>query len=192
MNQENQLIKKIRDGNADAFSALVKPYLATAYKTAYMVLRSREGAEDAVQNALEDAYLSIINQMDIRNFRAWFFRLVHNRSVDLYRKNARQPIIGLGENPEAELKLKSDSAQNLAIGRENKNEVMALIAQLEKDQRIPLLLYYFEDMSVKDISLALDENVNTVKTRLKRGRVKLGSLMKQNKNFLLEVNTHGI
>ena len=192
MSEEQKLINQIRAGNGEAFSSLVESLLSSAYRTAYLILGSRELAEDAVQIALEDCYISIMRDMEIRHFKAWFYRLVYTRSIDVYRKQKRQQFTDIEENPEAISKMKSESAQEMAVESETRQELLQLITHLKDEQRIPLLLFYFEDLSVKEISLILNENSNTVKTRLSRGRKKLGELMKKHKHFQMEVDSYGI
>lgn len=192
MNNEQIWMNRIRGGDQEAFSLLVEPFLSSAYKTAYLVLRSKELAEDAVQNALEDCYISIMRSKDIRNFKAWFYRLVYSRSIDVYRKYNRNSAADIEGNPEANVKMKSNSAQQEAIQKENRNEILRYIMNLTDDQRVPILLFYFEDMSVKEISLILNENTNTIKTRLSRGRKKLADLMQGNSKFRMEEKSYGI
>jgi RNA polymerase sigma-70 factor (ECF subfamily) len=190
--KDQELIKRIRSGDKEAFSLLVKDHLPAAYKTAYLILRSKEHAEDAMQNALEGVYISIIKHKEITNFKAWFYSIVYSRSIDLYRKNNRYLHTDLDDSKEAQMKMKMESAQQEAIHKENKNEMITHILNLKREQSVPIFLYYFEDMTIKDISLILDENVNTIKTRMKRGRQELVSLIKKSNYFLQEVKTNGI
>ncbi|PLT32806.1 RNA polymerase sigma factor [Bacillus sp. V5-8f] len=192
MKNDINLMNRIRLGDEKAFSQLVEEFLASAYKTAYLVLRSKEMAEDAVQTALEDCYISIMRNKEIRNFKAWFYRLVYLRSIDLYRKNSRQQAGNIDENPEALAALNSASAQQQAIQNENTKEMLGMITSLNEEQSVPMLLYYYEGFSVKEISLILNENTNTIKTRLSRGRKKLAEMMQKNSEYPLEVKTYGV
>lgn len=192
MSEEQKLINLIRAGNGEAFSLLVESLLSSAYRTAYLILGSRELAEDAVQIALEDCYLSIMRDVEIRNFKAWFYRLVYTRSIDVYRKQKRNQFTDIEDNPEAISKIKSESAQEKAVENETRQELLILITSLKEEHRVPILLFYFENFSVKEISLILNENNNTVKTRLARGRKKLGELIKKDSHFQLEEKSYGI
>ncbi|WP_423410422.1 RNA polymerase sigma factor [Heyndrickxia sp. MSNUG] len=192
MSEEQKLLNQIRAGDGDAFSRLVEHLLSSAYKTAYLILGSRDLAEDAVQIALEDCYLSIMRDVEIRHFKAWFYRLVYTRSIDVYRKQKRNQFTDLENNPEAVSKMMSESAHEKAVEKETRQEMLQLITYLKDEQRVPLLLYYFENLSVKEISMILNENSNTVKTRLSRGRKKLGELMKKQTHFQMEEKSYGI
>lgn len=192
MDKVKYLLNRIRLGDEEAFSLLVEELLPAAFKTAYLILHSKELAEDAVQIALEDCYISIMRNKDIRQFKAWFYRLVYSRSIDVYRKNARNHYSDIEENPEALEKMISESVQSQAVQNENKQELQSLIMSLPKEQSVPILLHYYEDLSIKEISLILNKKNNTIKTRLVRGRKKLAELMKKDNKYLLEVKTNGI
>ncbi|PLR95902.1 RNA polymerase sigma factor [Bacillus sp. T33-2] len=192
LKNEQELIQKIREGDKEAFSILVKHLLPSAYKTAFLILKSKEHAEDALQNALEGAYISIMKNKDLTNFKAWFYSIVYSRSIDIYRKNNRVSHIDFDANTEAQSKKISNSAQQVAIQKETKQEMLAYILKLKKEQSVPLFLHFYEDMSVKEISLILNENANTIKTRMKRGKQKLGEIMAESNSFLQEVKTNGI
>jgi RNA polymerase sigma-70 factor, ECF subfamily len=192
MNKEQELIGRISAGDHEAFSLLVTPLLSSAYKSAYLILRSKEHAEDALQIALEGAYVSIMKKKDITNFKAWFYTLVYSRSIDIYRKNNRLAYIDYDDNKEAQMKITSESAQQIAIHKESKSEMVRHLMKLKREQSLPLFLHYYEDMSVKDISLILNENINTVKARMKRGKRGLAQILKESKQFLQEVKVNGI
>ncbi|MCH1626901.1 RNA polymerase sigma factor [Ferdinandcohnia quinoae] len=192
MKKEQELIQRIREGDHEAFSLLVKDLLPTAYKTAFLILKSKEYAEDALQNALEGAYISIMKKKDMTNFRAWFYSIVYSRSIDIYRKNNRVVHIDFEENREAQSRIIYQSAQQTAIQKENKQEMLTHILRLKREQSLPLYLHFYEDMSLKEISLILNENINTVKTRMKRGKKKLSEIMVESDRFLQEVKSNGI
>jgi RNA polymerase sigma-70 factor, ECF subfamily len=192
LNIEQELMQKIREGDKEAFGLLVRNLLPSAYKTAFLILKSKEHAEDALQNALEGAYISIMKHKELTNFKAWFYSLIYSRSIDLYRKNNRVVHIDFDDSREAQSKKVYQSAQQDAIQNETKQEMLALILKLKKDQSLPLYLHYYEDLSLKEISLILNENINTIKTRIKRGRQQLTKMLGDSNNFFQEVKTHGI
>ncbi|KAA0546276.1 RNA polymerase sigma factor [Bacillus sp. BGMRC 2118] len=189
LNAEKVLLNRIRSGDHEAFSLLVEDFLLPAFRTAYVILRSKEYAEDAVQNALEDCYISIMKNKEIRNFRAWFYRVVYNRAIDIYRVNARKEEVNIDEHHEIVVDLQQTTILQL-IQNEDKSEMLDLINRLPMEQGIPLLLHYYEELSVKEVSLILNENINTIKTRLARGRKKLGVLFIESRNCEMKGELH--
>jgi RNA polymerase sigma-70 factor, ECF subfamily len=190
MNNDQELIIKIRSGDKEAFGLLVKSLLPTAFKTSFLILKSKEHAEDALQNALEGAYISIIKKKEIPNFRAWFFSLVYSRSIDIYRKINRHVHNDI-ENVEAQVSISDQSVQQVVIQKENKAEVIGHIMKLKREQSVPLYLHYYESLTIKEVSLILGENENTIKTRMKRGKQQLGQIMRQS-HILQEVKVNGL
>ncbi|WP_369901397.1 RNA polymerase sigma factor [Bacillus manliponensis] len=188
--KEQELLQRIRGGDKEAFRLLVKELLPAAYKTAYLILKSKEYAEDALQNALEGAYISIMKNKDMTNFKAWFFRLVYSRAIDIYRKNNRFVHMGIDDSYEAQIKITSQSAQQVAIKKENQNEMIAHIMKLKREESVPLFLHFYEGLTVKDIALILGENVNTIKSRMKRGKQKLAVIITESNRSLEEVMTN--
>jgi RNA polymerase sigma-70 factor, ECF subfamily len=192
LNNEQELMQQIREGDKEAFGHLVRNLLPSAYKTAFLILKSKEHAEDALQNALEGAYISIMKHKELTNFKAWFYSLIYSRSIDIYRKNNRVVHIDFDDSRQAQSKKVNQSAQEKAIQNETKQEMLAHILKLKKDQSLPLYLHYYEDLSLKEISLILNENINTIKSRINRGRQQLTKMIGESKNFFQEVKTNGI
>lgn len=192
MKKEDELIKRIRKGDKDAFGHLVKDLLPSAYQTAFLILRSKEHAEDALQNALEGAYISIMKNSDMTHFKPWFYRVVYSKSIDLYRKNNRHVLSELDDYHQQEGNGGSNSAQQLIIQKENRQEMLARILKLKKEQSLPIYLHYYEEMSMKEISLVLGENMNTVKTRMKRGKQMLARVLKDSNRYTEGVKANGL
>jgi RNA polymerase sigma-70 factor, ECF subfamily len=192
LRKEQELLQGVRSGEQEAFALLVKDLLPTAYKNAFLILKSKEYAEDALQNALEGAYVTIMKNKEMSNFKAWFLSLVYSRSIDIYRKINRHLHNDFDSDREAQLNLIDLSAQQQAIKKETKQEMLSKILELKREQSLPLFLHYYEDLSVADIALILGENPNTVKTRMKRGKQQLAEILKQSTTLLQEVKTHGV
>ena len=89
MELDKELMIQCQQGNKNSFGQLVTPYLNEAYAISFTILHSKEQAEDAVQNAMIEAYKNIMACREIRNFRSWFLTLVSSRSIDLVHKIAK-------------------------------------------------------------------------------------------------------
>jgi RNA polymerase sigma-70 factor (ECF subfamily) len=128
LKKEDELIKRIREGDKDAFGHLVKDLLSSAYQTAFLILRSKEHAEDALQNALEGAYISIMKNSDMTHFKPWFYRVVYSKSIDLYRKNNRHGVTELDDYHQQEGDGGFNSAQQLSSSRRRTNRKCWLVS----------------------------------------------------------------
>ncbi|MED4041053.1 RNA polymerase sigma factor [Niallia taxi] len=177
MNNNQVLINKIKAGDKEAFNELVVDILPSAYKMALSILKSKEFAEESLQLTLELVYISILKKdLAMTNFKAWFFRVLYTKSIDTYRKYKREQNLQL-LNVDIDFSYNEPSTQAKIIESENKREVINLLKQLKEEERIPIILYYYEGFSITEISSILDINSNTIKTRMARGRRKLKKII---------------
>ncbi|TSI04173.1 RNA polymerase sigma factor [Lysinibacillus sp. BW-2-10] len=166
----NDIMKRIRKGEDEAFAELVHPHIERAYRTSYSLLGSKELAEEVVQNSMLEAYRYIKDGKEIQFFPTWFSRLVSHRSIDMMRK--------IGRLKESELETKhhghTSGAMDEAIINETRSEIEMSIHSLENsDYRNVLLLYYYQEHTVQEVAEMLCLNPSTVKSHLRRARIAL-------------------
>ncbi|SHO49308.1 sigma-70 family RNA polymerase sigma factor [Anaerocolumna xylanovorans] len=139
------------------------------YRLAYSYLGNREAALDAVQNSVCKA---LENYQSIRNpefLKTWFYRVLANECI-AYRKKYQRDL------PLEEKLVQKDFYYQ--------KEFEAGLNLYEKVNRLPdkfktiIILHYYEDMTLKEISEITNVNLNTVKTRLYAGIKKLQKAMK--------------
>ena len=131
------------------------------YRLAYSYVHCEADAADIVQNG---AYKAILHSDTLRTeeyVSTWVYRIMLNETFRFLKKE--RPLISLEELDVD--KGREDTYENLDLRR-------ALNALAEKDKAV-IELRYFDDMKLTDIARVLDENVNTVKSRLYRGLRKL-------------------
>lgn len=130
------------------------------YRLAYSYVQNREDALDVVQ---ESACKAIRDCGQVKNtdfLSTWIYRIVINTSLDLLRKNKKE--IPAEEMPEIPWE---DKYQEL--------DLKTALKHLDEKSRTIVMLRYFEDMKLENISRVVDENLNTVKARLYRALKKL-------------------
>lgn len=134
------------------------------YRLAYSYVKNREDALDIVQ---ESIYKAISSKRTLKNpdhIRTWFYRIVVNTSLDFLRKQKRLVL----SDDEAMLLQESaceDSYRDI--------DLQNALYSLPDNCRSIIVLRYFEDLKIDEIAEILDENVNTVKTRLYKSLEKL-------------------
>ena len=131
----------------------------TMFRTAKAILHQDEDAEDAVQEAICAAYAGRGSLRDPARFRPWILKILVNKCYEFCRK--RRTTVDLA--PAA------DQADGLALWQ----AVMAL----NSDLRAVVTLFYYEDLSIREISAVLGISEAAVKTRLSRGRSRLKQLL---------------
>ena len=169
-----ELLCRARSGEQGALSELYRRTYGAAYRTAAVLIRD----EDAVMDILQDSYVKAFRNLhqlrEADKFRAWMKRIVHNSAVDWLRK--RKPVIF------SEMSYESESAAGIPDDRTcslpdaviDQRETARLMGEildsLSEDQRAVVVMYYYEQMTVREIADELGANENTVKSRLLHGR----------------------
>ncbi len=171
-----QEVVKLRSGDGKAFEKIYNLTNRSAYFTALKIVGNETDAQDVVQ----ESYMIMIDKIgDLENpaaFSNWFSVIVANKAREFLRKNKKYVFTDdIDEMSDEEVKAFNDSLESekeefrpgtLIEQLELKSQVMALIDGLSDDKRTAILLYYYNRLSVKEISEALGVNENTVKSRL--------------------------
>jgi len=127
------------------------------YRLAYSYVRNKEDALDIVQDAIHKAFASAGSLKNPDAMKSWFYRIVVNTALDFLRKQKRIQVVD-EETLEAYSQGTSDSYHNIDLER--------ALEQLPVKYRSVVMLRYFEDLKIEEVSEVLNENINTVKTRL--------------------------
>lgn len=129
------------------------------YRVAYSYVRNQQDALDIVQDAIYKA-LTRINTLEKQvSLKSWLYKIIVNNSLDYLRKHKRLSVVddtvmeALGNSTE-------DRYQNL--------DLQEAMDQLPDKYKTIIILRYFEDMKIEEVAQVMDENVNTIKTRLYR------------------------
>ncbi|WP_438313403.1 RNA polymerase sigma factor [Sporosarcina sp. FA9] len=127
------------------------------YRLAYSYVRNKENALDIIQDAIEKALKSIDRLIEIRYLKTWFYRIIVNTAIDFIRKHQRMTFM-------------DDDILSLYLP--NVEDELADIDLQEAIDQLPLpyknviILRFFEDLQIDEISKVTGLNMNTVKTRL--------------------------
>lgn len=166
---EKELIEKIKNGNREAFSTLYDSYADYALRSAFMITKNKEIASDAVQETFIRAYNKIHTFQTEKPFKPWFYRILLNECNRLLAKEKK--IIPFDE---IESRLPSSVREEEDC---DSDYLFNAINELDEINRTPIVLKYIHEFSEKEIAETLDVNVNTVKSRLFKGRQKLKSAL---------------
>ena len=131
------------------------------YRLSYSILKNEEDAQDAVQEAIYNAYKKLETLKDKRKFKSWIYKIVTNTSFEILR-NKKNYIDIEQENIAAE---KIDIDTNLTLWK--------AVQGLEQPYRTTITLFYYEDMSIKEISEITGSKVDAITKQLSRGRDKI-------------------
>jgi RNA polymerase sigma-70 factor (ECF subfamily) len=164
------LVESARLGSLPAFSELVRRHQGMAVAYALALLRDRDLANDAAQEAFVAAYLGLAQLQEPRAFPGWLRAIVRTHCGRIAR---RRP---LGDVPldEATGLLDQTAAPDERLERqETRAHLLAALAGLPRPHREVLTLFYVEAHSQREIAGALGLPVTTVNARLHAARVAL-------------------
>lgn len=147
-----------------AAEAEVERILLSNYEKYYRLAYSYAGNEqDAMDIVQESAYKAIRECRKIKELSytgTWIYRLVINTSLDHVRKRGRETSL-----PENLVQEYHDTYQDI--------DVMEALKKLEEQERAIIILKYFEGLKLEEVARVVDENINTVKSRMYRALKKL-------------------
>ena len=165
------LVRQAQKGDDQAFVELIEENKQTMYKVAVGILRNDSDAADAIQESILTCYERMTELKKPQYFKTWLLRILINNCNQMLRE--RKKVIGIEQYYGTE-DAKGKNAEEKIVappGAETINEdFLELLDQMEQQYRVVLILYYVEEMSIREISQTLQMNENTVKTRLSRGR----------------------
>lgn len=135
---------------------IIDKYAETIYRIAFEYLRIKSDAEDIVQEVLIKYMLNKKKFKDENHERNWIIRVTSNYSNNLKKSGWKRYTIPINED--------------LRLEYEYQYEIFGYLDLLKDKYRSVVQLYYFQDISIKQISKILDISEDSVKTRLKRAR----------------------
>ncbi|MBS4026187.1 MAG: sigma-70 family RNA polymerase sigma factor [Clostridia bacterium] len=173
---EQVLLKKLKRKEEDAFEEVVNTYANKLFKVCYLILKDEKEAEDVVQETFIKVFKNISSFRGDSSIYTWIYRIALNISRDVIRK--RQEFLSfkdewVGEDDVEETVEHSIDREILRSSLESLNHIYSEC----------LILYYFEDLSIKEISEVLEESEGTIKSKLSRGRKLLKSSLEKGGQF---------
>jgi len=174
---DRELVRRIRDGDAEALRAIVERYQDRIFSLIYGIVRDRHEVEDVAQEVFLKVYTRIQAFDERSKFYTWLYRVAANAAKDHVKKRIRRPAVALEEDdvvPSA-----GDSPVAHAAAAETRRLVREAIAALPLRYREVLTLRELEGLSYNEIAGVLQISIGTVESRLHRARAKLKRRMER-------------
>lgn len=180
-NKDEDMLARIREGNANAFDDMVITYSPKLIRVAYGLLGNMQDAEEVVQDAFVRAYNAMSDFRGDSSLETWLHRITVNLARNKYHWNRRRGDginISLSDNREPDEAEAADvdlpdsrlqPGQQMEKDELNAN-ILHAIHYLPKKMRETMVLRHLEDMPYEKIAELLDCRIGTVKSRLARGR----------------------
>ena len=173
---DNEIINRVLSGNTRSFAGLVERHQDKAMTLAMRMLRNREEAEDAVQDAFVKAF-SALDKFERRSrFSTWLYRIVFNvcSTALSKRTKAQLPFSENGEEGNEKEIPDSGEMPDLALeGEEFRQHVLDAINELPPLYSGITTMFYLDDLSYEEIAAITGSPLGTVKAQLFRARAML-------------------
>ena len=178
-----KLIRKAAAGDQDAITELYELTYSSVYKTVKSMIADEDTVLDIVQDSFIKGFQSL-DQLDTpENFRAWMKRIATNKAKDYLKK--KKPILftDMANEDGEEIDFRDDCLdhcpQEVLDRKETSRLMQEILSTLSEDQRLVIGMFYYEEMSDREIAETLGCSENTVKSRLNYGRKKVEVKVKE-------------
>jgi RNA polymerase sigma-70 factor, ECF subfamily len=181
---EQELIRRVQQGEQERFYDLVRPYERRVYSAAFAILRNEADAEDAAQEAILKAFANLRQFRAEARFSTWLIQIAVNEALMRRRKEHAEIMEPIAERRDEEgAYIPKDFADWREIPSEalERKEVRGLLlealASLGEKYREIFILRDVQHLSIDEVSKMLDISPASVKTRLLRARLMLRDLL---------------
>lgn len=159
--EEQAIVRRVQDGDVNAFGDLVAAYEKNVYNLALRMTGSAQDAEDMAQEAFLKAYSSLAGFRGESKFSVWLYRIVSNVCLDFLRKKGKRQTVSLsaedddGEDVVLDVPDTAQSPEALLEKKLTRDAVRRGLASLPEDARQILLLREIQGLSYEEIGETL-------------------------------------
>lgn len=167
---ETQLAKSAKQGDSEAFTKLYMIHKVYLYKIAYSYVKDEDKALDILQECAYRGFLKIDKLRNTEFFKSWITKILINVAIDYLKKDSK--VIYL----EDETTIVSEEK---SISIEERIDLYNAIDKLKEKHKTVIILKYFNDFTINEISEITNIPANTVKSNLRRAKEYLNKFLKE-------------
>ena len=166
------LIEEVKRNNKQAFKTLFINHREKVARTAYLILKDHQLAEDVVQDTFLQVSLKIRKLSDPTLFEGWLYKITVNYCFQILRKQRKITTSPLEEYIDSgfEVNFDNHTPEDMIIAKDTKERMLQSIYSLPTKYTVVIILYYYNNFSVKEIADIIEESESNVKARLFRAR----------------------
>lgn len=170
----HEIVEGIKAGDKNSFDTLYNEYYLILYRTAYLILGHKHDAEDVLQETFVTIYTKIDTLKDETKLKSWIFSILKNSCYKKYKNKKR-------EFPDEHILFKVDTKtyENSEDNFLLKSEIHECLMKLKPKHREVLVLYYFDDLTIKEMATVCNTFQGTIKSRLNKARKELKKELKK-------------
>lgn len=166
--EKRKVIKSAIKGNPEAFGLLIKSEKEYLYKMAYLYVKNEDEALEVLQETACRGFVSIGKLKKHEFFKTWITRILINSAADYIKKKSN--VVPLEENV-------IEGKENAGV--EEKIDLYSAIDLLRDNYKTVIIMKYFNDMKIAEISEIINVPEGTVKTYLSRAKNELKDILKE-------------
>mgnify|MGYP005778303135 FL=1 len=167
---EREMIIRMQQGEDEAFSWLFRKYQSRVLRMAYLISGNYADSEDIVQETFVKCYTYRRHLREPERFEPWLYQIMTRTAWRMVKKGRReQPAEEIRE----EEPLRTDAPLEAVIHSEERTALWEAVQSLELRQRTAVVLYYYNQISTREIAKAMGCLEGTVKSRLHTARKNL-------------------
>ena len=161
----NNLVKRAINGDVEAFELLIKQESDKLYKIAFLHVRNKEDALDVIQESVYKAFISIEKLKNPDFFSTWLVKILIRTA---YRVLEQRKVLAFIDDDSI-----TDLLDKEVPEYEQQVDLSYAVSKLKNNYQTVIILFYYNDLSIRDISKTLEKPEGTIKTYLRRARIEL-------------------
>ncbi|MCK5123249.1 MAG: RNA polymerase sigma factor [Candidatus Pacebacteria bacterium] len=174
---DEEIARLVQSGEIESFDILIERYEAKMKRYAKRFLFDYEEAEDLAQEVFLKVYINIQSFKTSKKFSSWIYRIAHNEFINAIKKKGKEPISFFDSDVLFPHPVSKENTDKQITESELRAMLDKCINKLKPKYREPIVLYYFEELSYKEIADILCIPISTVGIRLRRGKKIMQSLL---------------
>lgn len=173
---DRELVKSLKKGDEEAYIELLNTYGNKLLKTCFLMIKDESEAEDIAQETFLKVFKYIKGFKGDSSIYTWIYKIAQNTIRDKYRNK-------ITTIPYEDYTISNENIEEIIINRENRKVLKGELDKINFIYKEVLVLFYFDEFSIKEISGILDEKEGTIKSKLSRGRKILGERLEKGGKF---------
>lgn len=177
---DEEIIRFVQSGKIEFFGILIERYEDKIRRYSRKFLSDQENINDVLQDIFIKAYKNIQSFDAKRKFSSWLYRIAHNELINALKKGKKNPLPLFDLDIFFPHYFHDKNILDQEINQRQMGEIIdKCLAQLELKYREPIILYYFEGLSYKEISDVMQIPISTIGIRIKRAKETMRQICKK-------------
>lgn len=177
---EELLVAQMKCGDRSAFARLYDKYKASVYRTACLISGNAADGEDIMQETFIKAFLHCKELKSDSMFRYWLFQILNRTAWQLLNSKSRKTEMPDENAAEMADTRKDPPVEETLLQKERQNEIYQAVMKLDYKLRLVVVLYYYDEMTTRQIARIAGCHEGTVKSRLYTARKRLKQMLPEN------------